>query len=63
MAIYCMDSEGREDFAICQENPQFNGQKTRSSSVEKYYKCRVCGRRWKEVYTYEGPFDMGGNEL
>lgn len=63
MAIYCMDYEGREDEAICQENAKYNGQKTRSGSIEKYYSCKVCGRRWKEVYSYEGIFDMAGNAL
>jgi len=63
MAVNCMDGEGREDFSICQENAQFNGQKPIISTIQKYYACKVCGRRWKEVYTYEGVFDMAGNDL
>lgn len=62
--IYCMDSTGREQFNICQENQEFVGEKRDTDfNLFHVYKCLVCGREWQEEFKYFRTVDMNGDEL
>ena len=63
MAIYCMDSEGREQFSICEENHHIIREVNDGETYTIYYGCSVCKRVWKEEYKFAGKFDLGGNLL